>query len=900
MRGHSLRRLLRQPAHTIAALTGVALAVALIASISAFIDGSTGLMTTRALAPISVDAQVVLNQPLSPSGPSLQTLRTQIAATPGVAASAPVAAVDLGAGALGTSATTLAGTTELFAFDPSYVGDFGSVRITSGAFTAGGALLSTEAADALAIRPGAQVVVHLPTGTALTVTVTGVADFRSAGPLFASRNPDTQGEFTYIPNVVVLDQAAFTSGILPALRADASSGNPQLRAVPVLEVHVRTDRARYGSLAPAEALVRAQALRRTIERIAPGDARVIDNVAGALTAAQRDSVLARVLFLFLSTPGVLLGAYLARYAAGLLAESERREIATLRARGAGPRHLRQSLLVETLALGAFGALGGLVVAAALLTAVFRSPLPPGSTPQTIALSTGLAITAGLLTTAVALYLPRRLALAREIAAERGELAPEPRDPGWARARLDLIFISLAGVIEGITLLAGGFRPTSAEGQSLSLSFYTLLAPIFLWIGLTLLLVRIVLAWLRWRVARPVNAFGSVVNGLARRALARRTGPFAAGLIALALAVAFGTSLALFIATYDTHQRADARLVVGADVRVTPSSTSPHALMDTAWLSVPGVGEVTAVVSIPDALVGNEKRALIAIDPQSFARVAAPPDAFFPDGGASPALEALRADPAAALVSDELARTFNILPGDTVAIRLARPDGSLVPVTFHAVALFSSFPGFPQGIDLVVDQSAVTRAIGKATADVYLLRTQTSSDASLAAVAAELRALPDASSLAIQTTTEAYNQDQSTLAALNLAGLGGIVTAASALMSAAAAAVFITTVLAARRKEFITLRALGLRSADLRLLLASEGLLLVGLGLAVGIIVGAAMATLDVQILAPLFVVAPRVPDLAVGGVAVLAALVVGGAAIAIGSGAVSVARLRPTEILREE
>jgi putative ABC transport system permease protein len=900
MRGFSLRRLIRQPAHTIAALTGVALAVALIASISAFIDGSTGLMTTRALAPISVDMHLVLNTPLSTSSPLLTALRTQVGGTPGVTASAAVAAVDLGAGALSVAGTPLAGTTQLFAFDPAYIKDFGLVRITSGTYPAGGTLLSTQAADALGIRPGGQVVVRLPGGTALTRIVTGVADFRSAAPLFASRNPDTQGEITYVPNVVVIDQAGFATAVLPALRADAASSAPALRTVPVLEVQVRADRTRYVALAPAEALVRAQALRRTIERIAPGDAHVVDNVSGALTAAQRDSVLARVLFLFLGTPGVLLGAYLARYAASLLAESERRELATLRARGAGPRHLRQSLLVETLALGVFGALSGLLVAALLLTAVFGGPLPPGSTTQTIALSIGLAILAGLVTTAVALYLPRRLALDREIAAERGELAAQPRDPLWARARLDLIFIVLSAVIEGVTLLGGGFRPTAAEGQSLSLSFYTLLAPVFLWIGLTLLLVRFVLAGLRRRAARPARSFGPVVGGLARRALARRTGPFAAGLIALALAVAFGTSLALFISTYDAHQRSDARLVVGGDVRVTPGSTSPHALADTAWLSLPGVAEVTGVVSVPDALVGNDKRALIGIDPQGFTRVAAPPDAFFPDGGAAAALDALRADPSAVLISDELARTFNILPGDTVAIRLPRADGTLVPVTFRAVALFATIPAFPQGIDLVANRDAVSQAIGRATADLYLLRTQSDSLAALAAVGAELRALPDASALTIQTTAEAYNQDQSTLAALNLAGLGRIVAVASALMSAAAAAVFVTTLIAARRKEFITLRALGLRAAELRLLLASEGLLLVALGLAVGIVVGVAMAAMDIQILAPLFVVPPKVPDPALGGVASLAALVLGGALLAIGAGAISVARLRPTEILREE
>lgn len=896
----SLRRLVRMPAHTIAALTGVALAVALIASISSFVDGSAGLMTTRALGAVAVDAQIVLNQPLAADSPSLQALQARVAGTAGVGTAAAVAAVDLGQGALSSGGKALAGATQLFAFDPAYISDFHLVRLTAGAFASGGVLLSREAADALGVGPGARVVVALPTGTALTLTVTGVADFRGATPLFASRNPDTQGEFVYVPNVVVIDQAAFASAVLPPLRADAATRTPLLRTPPVLEVQVRTDRARYASLAPSDALVRAEALRRTLERIVPGQAHVIDNVASALAAAGSDSVMARILFLFLGMPGVLLAAYLARYAAGLLAESERRELATLRARGAGPRHLERALLVETFAIGLLGSIAGLLAAAVLLMFVFGAPLPPGSTPGTVALSTGLAVIAGLITTAIALYLPRRIALGREISSERAELGVELRQPLWARARLDLIFIVVAVVVEAVTLLAGGFKPTASEGQSLSLSFYTLLAPLFLWVGLTLLLVRVVMMWLQRRVARPTSSFGPLVGGLARRALARRRGAFSAGLIAVALAVAFGTSLALFISTYSQHQRADARVVVGADVRVTPSTTVPHPLGDTAWLQVPGVSDVTSVISISDALVGNDKRALAAIDPQSFARVAQPPDAFFVKGSAAAALEALRSDPAAMLVSDELARTFNIVPGDTVAIRLARADGSLVPVSFRAVALFSSFPGFPQGVDLVANRSTVSAAIGKTTADLYLLRTQASGDAALAAVAAQLRALPGADTLAIQTTAEAYSQDQSTLVALNLAGLGGIVTLTSVLMSIAATGVFITSLQVARRKEFITLRALGLRSADLRLLLASEGVLLAALGLAVGIVVGAAMATLDIQILAPLFVVPPRVPDPAFGGVAVLAALVLGGAAVAIAAGGVSVARLRPTEILREE
>jgi putative ABC transport system permease protein len=896
---YSLRRLVRQPGRTLAALAGVTLAVALIASISAFVDGSAGLMTTRALAPVTIDLQAVVNRPLATDAPTLTILRTKIAATPGVGVAAELASVDLNAGALSAGGASVNGATKLFAFAATYPRDFPLVRVTSGALTPGTALLSTEAAAALNVKVGDHVSLALPGAAPMSVTLGGIADFRGAGPLFGSRSADTQGEFTYVPNSIVLDLETFSSGVLPALRADAASASPVLRTPPVLEVQVRTDRARYANLDPAAALASAQGLRRTIERTVPGELRVIDNVSSALSGAQGDSVLAKIMFLFLGIPGVLLAAYIARYAAALVADSDRREIALLRARGAGPAQLRRQLTVETLVVGALGAIGGLVVAAAVLTLLFGTPFPPGATVGALASSAAIAIVSGLLTTGFALFVPRRMALARDVAEERHDLVSS--GPAmWLRLRLDLALIALAAAIEGITLLAGGFRPTAAEGQSLSLSFYTLLAPVLLWIGLALLLVRVVLAFLRRADRGPRSPFGSVVGGLARRGLARRSGPFSAGLIALALAVAFGTSLALFIATYEAHQRSDARVVVGGDLRVTPSTAVPHAAADSSWLMVPGVSEATAVVQINDALVGNDKRALVAIDPAAFGRVAAPPDAFFVNQTASGALATLQTDPNAVLVSDELARTFNILPGDTVMLRLPRVDGTLVLVTFRAVGEFKNFPGFPQGIDLVAARATVASLTGRTAADFFVLRTDATGDSAVTAVAATLRARPDASSLQVETVADAYSQDQSTLAALNLSGLSRIVSVFTVLVSAAAAAIFIAATFAARRKEFIILRALGLDPTRLRRLLAVEGALLVGVALVIGIAVGAATATLDIQILAPLFVVPPLIPDPAIGGVALLALLVLAASALSIVAGSARVARLRPAEILREE
>ena len=64
---------------------------------------------------------------------------------------------------------------------------------------------------------------------------------------------------------------------------------------------------------------------------------------------------------------------------------------------------------------------------------------------------------------------------RFVSEERREI-PSPGPPAWMRARLDLAFMAVAVVVGAITYLTGGYKPTPVEGQSVSLSFYILLAP----------------------------------------------------------------------------------------------------------------------------------------------------------------------------------------------------------------------------------------------------------------------------------------------------------------------------------------------------------------------------------------------------------------------------------------
>jgi len=789
----------------------------------------------------------------------------------------------------------------VFAFNPAFAAHYPMVRVTGGSYTTGTVLLSTDAATALGVAPGGTVSLVVPGRVqAIPLKVGGVADFMRADALFASRSADNQGEFVQVPNVVVVGTDLFANTILPALRVDAASPSPVLKALPTLELDVRIDRGRLAS-DPSTAAVFTQGLKRSIERTAPGQVIVIDNLSDALTAAKGDSILAKILFLFLGLPGVLLAAYLSRYAGSLLAQAQRRERATLRTRGARPDHLVRALTYNTIFVATAGSLLGLGLGFGALYLIFGGASISGAAPGSFALSAGLSIAAGVITTGLALYLPGLRSLQREAGDERRELESGATAPTWLRLRLDLAFLAGAAIVGVITYLSGGFKPTAAEGQTVSLSFYTLLAPLLGWVGATLFAVRLILLAAGHAPDRRTGRYGGVTAGTLTRSLKRRSGSIASGVIAISLAVAFGSSLAIFVATYQAEKQADARFVVGSDLRVTASALTPQAAGFASQLRVAGVTGVTAVAQTSSALVGTDKRALVAIDAANFQSLALMPDSFFSGTSAEGAMAALRSDPASILISTELARTFNVQTGDQVKAQLTDRLGKRVPVTFHAVGLFKNFAGFPQGIDLVGNIAFYQTVTGTSNADFFLVKTADPNQPAVDSVAAALKAGPGHKTpLLVESTVGAINKDQSTLAALNLRGLGSLESLYTVLISAAGIAIFVFGLLLQRRKEYVTIRALGIRFGQLRSLVLGEAGLVATLSLVVGGTVGTAMAYMFVQILGSLFTIPPTSLTFPAQQLVTLAVLVLGGMGISGLLAARSLGRLSPVELLREE
>jgi len=845
----------------------------------------------------------------SPPQLALEQLRARLAKIPGVAAADGLAFVDLPPGSLRTGDARVNDSVRLFGFDSLYQRHYPSIRLVSGAFRSGSTLLSAEAARQVRLSAtGSQVELSVPGGRrALTLPVSGVTDLSAARPLFYSRKSTKLEEFLYVPNAAIVSPATFQSAVIPGFRVATTSRNSAIKSLPLLEVDMLVNRSRLHS-DPGSALAQTKAIAASVGRIAPGQSYLIDNISNTLQVARDDAAVGKRMFVFLGLPGALLAAFLAAYTASILASTQRREQANLRIRGAHRKHLMRMLGYRTLALATTGSITGTAIGLLSVLVILGQTTLFEASANDLAISALAAILFGMLTTALALYLPARRSLSREISQERGEMSLAPQ-PAWRRLRLDLLLLLVAAAAEGWALSSGAFNAPAGSvytGQSVSLPSYLLLAPVVAWFGGILLSVRVFQAGTsRLRVAAAPQ-FGPLIRGILSRSLRRRSWVPATGTVGVGLVIAFGTGLAMFTATYDSAKGRDARFTVGADVRVTPSvlSTREHPATYASQLRVPGVSAVTPVVSRLEnsVLIGpnnEDRKNLTAIDPGTFRRVATVPDSFFVDRSATRAMSALGADPQGLLVQRDSADSLSIGMGDRVQVLLARGTKHQALKTFHVVGIYTRLPGFPLGTDIVTKLSTYQAATRLRGVDFFLARAADPSHASLTRAAAALRSGPGrGDALNIETTATALNKDQSSLTALNVHGLVNLNSLYTLLMCAAGVAIFVFGLMLQRRREYIALRAQGLQTRELRALVLGETALVALWGLAAGLLVGTVLAYLMVHILRPLFILDPHL-TFPPREIATLAALATAAALLSSLAATRILRRLNPTEILRE-
>jgi putative ABC transport system permease protein len=887
MTGWLLARSLRHaPRRALLAAVGIAFPVAIMAATLFFTDSAARQMTRIALRPVQIEMRALAT--------TLETNMTQVdrelASVPGVVRVERFAATNVVVtGAHGKE------TARLFAVDPEYLVHHPWVRPTGS--LADGALLNLQLEAAPSLISSPRVSLSLP-GRAeqlATVPVGGTADLREASTWFEVPTGEVQGDIAMVPRALVIDYATFERTVLPAVRRELGTQttvlNPGLSELPpvTVEAHITTNRAAYPG-DPGRASAFSSTLRRVLERRVASSVVVADDTAEPLAAASTDADNAKILFLLLGIPGVLAAAALGLATESALAEAQRREEALLRLRGATDLQLVRLASAYAAATALAGALVGIVVAALAVSLIEGHALWRGVSAGRLVVSCLLAIAIGVAVTVVRVVRLRRAGLRSEVATER-RFVQVGWKPPWQRSRLDLVMLAVGSAILVANAISGGLKPSqsSEAGANVALSFYVLLAPVALWLGLTLLGVRLALGALARRTAPKESGALPSWGAAVGRWLGRRPGRMAAALTLGVLAVAFGTEVVSFVGTYRSAKRADAHAAFGSQLRLRPTTEGLYVLPK----QLPGVAATTPIRYVP-VRAGTDRKTILTIDPSSYRQAATAEPQMIEGRG----FDALRRDPSAVIVNKDVSQLLALRVGDTLSATVFPDDQEKSRhKDFRVVGIYRSFPPNWPPAELVTSTQALPPFL-LPQPDFHLARVQPGLRPE--AVAATLRQGGLERAFKVSTEAQQGAFTEQSIASLDLGPLSDIESVGAGLIAALGIAVLGAFLVLERRREYAILGAVG---ADGRQLLASpaaEGGITIAASLLIGVPLGLVLSIISVRVLGIFFVLPPPLVTVPVGTVLVFVAVMLAASAAVMAVALRAVLRVSVATTLREQ
>jgi putative ABC transport system permease protein len=875
----------RRRARVVGAVVGVTLAVALVGSLGAFFAASKARMTQQAARGVAVDWQVALSP-----GASLTRAQTEVGASRGIVSALPVSfgtTTHLRASTGGSVQTT--GPGKVVGLPVNYMSTF-PLEIRPLIGRTSGVLLAQQAAANLQVGVGSTVSIGRPGATSATVVVDGIVDLPSADSLFQKVGAPAGAGPTAPPDNVLLLPLNTWHRLYDPVTARRDSAVQQ-------QIHVDLSSALPSDPGAAYTSVTGRALN--LEARLGGKGLVGNNLAAQLDAARGDAVYAQLLFLFLGLPGVVLAALLTIVVTGAGRDRRRQEQGLMRLRGANPRQISRLATSEAIFVALVGCVLGLVGAGIAGRVVFGSA---GFGP-TIWQSVAWGALASILGTAVAfgtILLPAR-ADARSLSVRQSQGSSEAdKRPLWARLFLDVALLVAGGLVFWQSVKSGYQVVLAPEGvPTISVNYFTLAAPLLIWLGgmlLTWRLARGVLEHGRKALAALVRPLAGGLSSLVGASMSRQKRLLSKGLVIVGLAASFAVSTAVFNATYEAQSVVDAQLTNGADVAVTTSASA--GLPPTALKNVSRVAGVAAVEPMQHrfAYVGPDLQDLYGINPSTIGRATPMSNAFFANGNATQTLSTLAATPNGALVSEETVHDFQLQLGDTVRLRLQFAGDHLYhSVPFKYVGVVREFPTAPRDSFIVTNASYVGKMTGSTAPQTLLVK----SNASPPAVASSVRKmLGPTSGAQVQDIVHQLHATLSGLTSVDLSGLTRLELGFAALFAAAASGLVLALGFAERRRTFAITTALGARPRQLAAFVWGEALFVSIGGAALGALNGWGVAFILVKVLTGVFDPAPAhlfVPWLYQGAVGGAAAIAV----VAASRTALRVARRSSIGVLRD-
>jgi putative ABC transport system permease protein len=843
---------------------GVAVGVALLASIGTFLSSTTSQMTGRAVSRVAVDWQVEAQNGAKPAD-VVAAVRHQ----PGVTRALPVTfATTTGLSATSRGSTQQTGPGKVLGLPAGYDRTFpGEIRVLAG--SGSGVLLAQQTAANLHAKPGDTISIGRPGAGPAPVKVDGVVELPAADSLFQTVGAPVGAQPQAPPdNVVLLPQSVFDR---------VEHGAPV-----TTQVHARLSHTLPGS--PGAAYTQVSGNARNLETHLAGAGRVGDNLSTALDGARQDALYAELLFLFLGVPGAILAGLITASIAAAGADRRRRDTALLRTRGASTRQLVRVALGETALAGGLGALTGLGAALLIGAAAFGTA-SFGASPLAAALWAGGAAAAGLGIAAASIALPAwRDARSLTVAGQRAQVGRRDRAPWWARYGLDFAALAGSALVYWQASKNGYQLVLAPEGvPQVSVNWYALLAPVLGWIGGGLLAYRLadlLLARGRTPLARLLRPVAGELSPTVAATMSRQRRLLAKAVTLVALTAAFAASTAVFNSTYQQQAEVDARLSNGADVTVTESPGVRVGPQGAAQLAtVPGVKSVEPLQH-RFAYVGADLQDLYGVRPQSIGAAGQLQNSWFQGGSAQQLMRDLAQRPDGLLVSAETVKDFQLHPGDLLRLRLQDSQTKqLKTVPFHYLGVAKEFPTAPKDSFFVANQAYVAKATGSDAVGAFLIQTDGTNPA---VVSQRLRQRLGTSA----QVTDIVNQRKvvgSNLTAVELSGLTKVELGFALALAIAASGLALGLGFKERRRTFAIAGALGAKGRQLGAFVWGESLFVTAGGLLLGTVAAIGISDMLVKVLTGVFDPPPdvlAVPWAYLGAVVALTVGAVGAAGAA--------------------
>jgi putative ABC transport system permease protein len=890
--------LVRAPGRTTIRVLVLAASVALLGGMLLFVGNSLRTVAGSAVRAVPLDFQGPV-----PSYAQARAVAGEVARRSGVLQASSAATAPLtGAEHSGPSGLTSSGAGAVLAVPLDYGAHIHTFRFLNGALRPGAVVLDQQMAATLQAQIGDRVTLNAPGGgPPQTYPVSGVALVTAPDQLFQPLNPQLGPTPAQPPaNVVIMPLDTFASTLartIPTIGAASVAANAQPGAQTGVQWQVQTqlNPVPLSGGTPSAAFQLATQTRNRIERTLPGRVQFVDNLSDSLNTAAGDALYAETLYIMLAVPGALIALGLAYLAALGTVDRDRRDLALLRARGARRRDLLVLAGAESLILGL---VAGLLGTAAAFGAV--SALVSGGAHASVARALSIGAISVLLAGAgagAARVGASLSSLRTSVAGGRRGTRRESR-PLWRRLHLDVACLAVSGLIYWLTASTGFSAVVNPDSNpTLSLSVYMFFAPALLWVGATLLLVRLRGRALAWTIARVVRGRASSRRAFLLVSAGRRSAAINRGLIVVGLLLAFGVDLGIFSATYDQQVAVDAQLTLGADVTATAASgvASQHDLAGRI-AAVPGVAATTGVEH-SYAYVGPDLQDTYGIDASSFGSATSLRDSYFIGASARRTLDRLRSNRDGILVSKETITDFSLRDGDLLRLRvLDQRTGRFQIIPFHVAGIVQEFPSAPKDSFMVANLGyleSVTHAGGPNV--VFAKVNGYPPD-----VARRVARATSSLGTKVENITNQSARTSSSITTVDLTGISHIEQAFAIILAAAAMALFVALGISERRQELATMAAIGAPLSRISAFLWTEAAIVLTVGLALAVGLGWLLSEMLVAILQHVFDPPPdalAVPWLflaGLAGAAILATL------LATALATRGIRRLRLGEILREQ